>query len=158
MLFGKLFLWLSPFKHCTWILDCSILKAKIQCSALCKCVGCKNCDEATKALLQLVNAADMRKQQQLQQHKYNSQLNANQHAHAEQASQQNSLYAHNNSGGTRHSASWRTNTFSSTGKLDLFNNADFSFARSNQEQIKLEQLNLKYVFSFVYTDSIKFEG
>ena len=94
------------------------LKAKIQCSALCKCVGCKNCDEATKALLQLVNAADMRKQQ-LQQNKYNSQLQQNtSQSNAEQTSQQ---YAHNNSGGMRHSASWRANTFPSSGKLDRIN-------------------------------------
>ena len=32
---------------------------------MCKCVGCKNCDESTRSLLQLANAAEMRKQQQL---------------------------------------------------------------------------------------------
>ena len=46
---------------------CECFLAKIQCSTLCKCVGCKNCDESTKTLLQLANAADMRKQQQQQQ-------------------------------------------------------------------------------------------
>jgi hypothetical protein len=42
------------------------IKAKIQCSTLCKCVGCKNCDESTKSLLELANAADQRKLQQNQ--------------------------------------------------------------------------------------------
>lgn len=42
-----------------------LFKAKIQCSTLCKCVGCKNCDESTRSLLQLANAAEMRKQQQI---------------------------------------------------------------------------------------------
>jgi hypothetical protein len=42
---------------------CECYLAKIQCSTLCKCVGCKNCDESTRALIQLANAADLRKQQ-----------------------------------------------------------------------------------------------
>jgi len=42
---------------------CECYLAKIQCSSLCKCVGCKNCDESTRSLLQLANAADYRKQQ-----------------------------------------------------------------------------------------------
>ena len=48
---------------------CECFLAKIQCSALCKCVGCKNCDESTRTLLQLANAADLRKQQQQQEQK-----------------------------------------------------------------------------------------
>jgi protein lin-54 len=42
---------------------CECFLAKIQCSSLCRCVGCKNCDESTKSLLHLANAADLRKQQ-----------------------------------------------------------------------------------------------
>ena len=57
------------------------LQAKIQCSTLCKCVGCKNCDESTKSLLDLANAADQRKQQHNPQQQYNNyqgqQVNAN---------------------------------------------------------------------------------
>lgn len=50
-------------------------KAKIQCSALCKCVGCKNCDEATRSLLELANAAaDLRNKQQQQQQNQPQQL------------------------------------------------------------------------------------
>lgn len=48
---------------------CECFLAKIQCSALCKCVGCKNCDESTRTLLQLANAADLRKQQHQQEQK-----------------------------------------------------------------------------------------
>jgi len=45
---------------------------------LCKCIGCKNCDESTKALLQLANAADIRKQQHHhQQNKFANQLQPN---------------------------------------------------------------------------------
>lgn len=51
------------------------IKAKIQCSTLCKCVGCKNCDESTRTLLQLANAADIRKQQQQQQQNQQQLLN-----------------------------------------------------------------------------------
>merc|ERR1719468_64733 len=50
---------------------CECYLAKIQCSTLCKCINCKNCDESTKTLLQLANAADLRKQQQ---NKFTSQL------------------------------------------------------------------------------------
>ena len=57
---------------------CECYLAKIQCSTLCKCIGCKNCDESTKALLQLANAADMRKQQHHhQQNKFANQLQPN---------------------------------------------------------------------------------
>ncbi|RNA28194.1 lin-54 -like protein [Brachionus plicatilis] len=48
---------------------CECFLAKIQCSSLCKCVGCKNCDESTRTLLQLANAADLRKQQHQQEQK-----------------------------------------------------------------------------------------
>lgn len=58
---------------------CECFLAKIQCSALCKCVGCKNCDESTRTLLQLANAADLRKQQhQLEQ---KQQMIQQQHQH-----------------------------------------------------------------------------
>lgn len=42
---------------------CECFLANIQCSTLCKCVGCKNCDETTKALIQMANANDFKRQQ-----------------------------------------------------------------------------------------------
>ena len=45
---------------------CECYEAKIMCSHLCKCVGCKNFEETpeNKTLMQLADAAEARKQQQ----------------------------------------------------------------------------------------------
>ncbi len=56
---------------------CECYLANIKCSSLCKCVGCKNCDEPTKTLLQLANAADLRKQQQSKLTNQSSQIQVN---------------------------------------------------------------------------------
>ncbi len=44
----------------------SLLQAKIMCSNLCKCVGCKNFEESAdrKTLMHLADAAEVRVQQQ----------------------------------------------------------------------------------------------
>lgn len=43
-----------------------ILKAKIMCSSICKCIGCKNFEESPerKTLMHLADAAEVRVQQQ----------------------------------------------------------------------------------------------
>jgi hypothetical protein len=65
---------------------------------LCKCVGCKNCDESTRTLLQLANAADLRKQQQqFQQSQQNHHL-----LNQTNNSSNNNNYSHLQSGGKLH--------------------------------------------------------
>ena len=53
------------------------LQAKIMCSHVCKCVGCKNFEESPekKTLMHLADAAEVRKQQQVSaKHKLSSQI------------------------------------------------------------------------------------
>lgn len=50
--------------HCCFL--CSTSKAKIMCSSICKCIGCKNFEESPerKTLMHLADAAEVRVQQQ----------------------------------------------------------------------------------------------
>ena len=112
------------------------IKAKIQCSTLCKCVGCKNCDESTKSLLELANAADQRKLQPNQNFtNLNNQSNLNGH----HSSSQNLFSFKQNSYGNKTSFLWSHNASSflsndlaskSFNGLDILN----SYQRTQLEQ------------------------
>lgn len=111
------------------------LKAKIQCSALCKCVGCKNCDESTRTLLQLANAADLRKQQQQNSSNPNSQ----------QSNQQRILSNHSNppfsslnlSNQSNYKSSLLNNGGSDFRKLGLVNNLNFLSNKEVEKQLNI---------------------
>ncbi len=116
------------------------LKAKIQCSTLCKCVGCKNCDESTKSLLDLANAADQRKQQQHNFNSFQSQQTVNNSQLLLNASNTNMLSLKQNSfGNNRSSFIWNHSTSGFLGNdlasksfdcLDMLN----SYERSQLEK------------------------
>jgi hypothetical protein len=106
---------------------CECFLAKIPCSILCKCLNCHNCDESTRTLLQLANAADLRKQQQIQQQQ--------QHQQQEQKQQQQKLNsASNNLGIPSH--------------LRLFSIEENHFKRVMNEEEKKELETHRHIMLF----------
>ena len=109
---------------------CECYLAKIQCSTLCKCVGCKNCDESTRALIQLANAADLRKQQNNSSSNLAASVSHSLMKHSSQLLNTNKIQSNNylmsshNSFGSdillnNNSSIWRSN--SNLSSLDLIN-------------------------------------
>lgn len=122
------------------------IKAKIQCSTLCKCVGCKNCDESTKTLLQLANASELRKQQQNQHQQ--SLLLKNSKILMSNQQNQNSLFS--TVVPSSSSSMWRNNSSRNNliSKHSSFNSLDL-VTKNSQDQFKLEQQqNLKFAIFF----------
>lgn len=125
---------------------CECYLAKIQCSTLCKCIGCKNCDESTKTLLQLANAADLRKQQQQfqQQHtKFGTPLQSNSIISNQSSTLINNGALFGSSNGNL--SAWQRNNSPFGNKnemisnLNIYNIGDAVVDRSDLEQNKLQQ-------------------
>jgi len=115
---------------------CECYLAKIQCSTLCKCVGCKNCDESTKNLIQLANAPPLRNNnnKSFQQHQNLTQVVKN----SKTFNSHHMLMDSSNS--------WRNNnSLNRTNDLNSFNSLDL-LTRASQDHYKMEQQqNLKLV-------------
>lgn len=127
---------------------CECYLAKIQCSTLCKCVGCKNCDESTKSILQLANAPILRKSNNQHQHLTQVVKNGktfNSHHNNYMQSSSNGLNMANSLN------SWRNNSMNRTfNDFNSFNSFDL-LTRASQDHFKIEQQkNLKFVQFYTF--------
>ncbi|CAF0841145.1 unnamed protein product [Brachionus calyciflorus] len=130
---------------------CECYLAKIQCSALCKCVGCKNCDESTRTLLQLANAADLRKQQH--QFEQKQQILQQQQQQQQQSLNQSNFLSHKITSSVSPNAN-NSNLFNGSSSLKLKNLTNFDML-SESQQIQLEhQQNINRAYMSVLDQNL----